>query len=78
MRIVGRLLSIPPLSDFDQVLLLLSICICLGACFIVIFCDLERVRVRWLDQRAARMRRSLRPPATGDGEKQAAHKQHVR
>jgi hypothetical protein len=73
MTIVGSLLS-APLSDLDQVLLLLLICICLGASFIAVLCDLERARARW---RADRMRRSL-PEATRDGERRTPRKQHVR
>jgi hypothetical protein len=76
MTIVGSLLSVP-LSDLDQVLLLLLICICLGACFIAVLCDLERARTRWLDQRADRVSRFL-PEATRDGERRTPRKQHVR
>ena len=76
MTVVGSLLSVP-LSDLGQVLLLLLICICLGASFIAVLCDLERARTRWLDQRADRMRRCL-PEATRDGERRTPRKQHVR
>jgi hypothetical protein len=41
-------------SDIEQTLLFLLVCVCLAACFIAAFWELEQARVRWYAKRVAR------------------------
>jgi hypothetical protein len=42
------------LSDVAQTFLLLMLCVCLGACFIVAFWEIEQARSRWRARKAER------------------------
>jgi hypothetical protein len=55
-------------SDVERTFLFLLICVCLGACFIAAFWELEQARSRWHARRVERAK-SLRLAAfrrTGD------------
>ena len=53
-------IAMTALSDMDKAFLLVVISVCLGACFVAVFWELERVRIRWWERGTHRARLSRR------------------